>query len=522
MNRPLVAFLAVLGLALTVRLVLALSWDGYWGVDGGASLLNVNYVLGDEPTKAGFPKPPLAPGLTLAPFILTLGVDIGYKVWSALFAILPIIPVYLLTRKYVGSWPAVGTALFASVDWFWGEMFVTGAHPLVAFALIGMAWYSMAEKAEETSKHWSRHDIIIIASIGLIPWVNQTAAGLAVIVLPVYFVALCWFKRELLDRVLMPCLVAGLIAIGALPWYMQTLPGSALLTYDGPIIYWAWGINTLQGFFIALPLGVFAVWKCKDYRVKSLAVMLLVFAALLPWLSFDEVLINPPYRARYLLALAFYPVMAWVVFNIWIPRVLRYLAPKDGLLEAGTKPIEPSLAPRNRKGEIHQVLIIIAALVAFVYMSSVFIYVVRDQASISAMVTPETAIALEMIRNEQQNSKTAQEAGTATNSFTLSLWVAGLNKTPSPFLTTAPPPPAYVESDILLRCSFGWVDDCDGRVAAGKLGIRYLLVEERFPHYNQFAPDNYLAPENQWEVTANTEWLKLVYSAGTTRLYKVQ
>jgi hypothetical protein len=165
-------------------------------------------------------------------------------------------------------------------------------------------------------------------------------------------------------------------------------------------------------------------------------------------------------------------------------------------------------------------------------MASAFVYVILDQASISAMVTPETAKALEMLRDGQfQDSEAAQDTsvpvaapqgtGTATNSFTLSLWVAAINKTNSPFLTTATPPPAYTQSDALLRCSFGWVAGCDGRAAAGELGIRYLLVEERFPYYNQYAPGNYMAPDNQWEVTARTEWLKPIYSAGTTRLYEV-
>ena len=526
MNRSTWIFLSILGFAIILRLILSLSWHGYWGVDGGASLLNVNYVLGNEPTGAGFPKPPLAPGFTLAPFVLTMGADIGYKVWSALFGVLPIIPLFLLTRRYVGEWPAVIAALFASVDWFWGEMFVTGAHPLTAFALIGMAWYSIAAKADEQNyKQWTRHDIIIPLSVGLIPWVNQTAAGLGMIVLPIYFLALCWYKRALLLRVAVPCVLGGIMAISALPWYMQTLPGSDILTYDGPIIYWAWGTNTIQALFIALPLGITVIWKAKDYRVRALGVMLLTMAALVPWLSYDEVLINPPYRARYLMALAFYPAMAWVVVNLWLPKIPAWLANKNDLPVSGS-PGRPFLAKRE------WAYISVAILAAFVYMFAAFIYVVRTQAATSAMVTPETAIALEGLRNgtlkgvgakaggDRAMAKTQGE-GIATNSFTLSLWVAGLNRVRSPFLTTAPPPPYYRSSDQLLRCAFGWVPDCDGRNAASTLGIRYILVEERFPHYNKFAPGNYLAPDNQWEVTANAKWLKLVYSAGTTRLYEV-
>jgi len=264
---------------------------------------------------------------------------------------------------------------------------------------------------------------------------------------------------------------------------------------------------------------LFAIWKSKDYRLRAFGALLLVFTALLPWLSFDEVLINPPYRARYLLAVVFYPMMAWVVWNYWIPNVRKWLAPKDGLV-GGMNPTKPSFSAGA--GRVRETLpIIIATVIAFVYVSSVFVYVVRLQAEFSSMVTPATARALEVIRNapekQAKDSKT-----TATNAFTLSLWVAGINKTRNPFLTTAPPPPAYIDSDILLRCSFGWIDDCDGRVASESLGIRYILVEERFPYYNDRVPGNYLAPDNQWEVTANTEWLNLIYSEGTTRLYEVQ
>ena len=85
----------ILAGALALRLALALSYDGYWGVDGGAYLLSVNNVLGNEPTGAGFPRPPLAPGWLLVPFVELFGDDAGYKVWSALASLCPVIPIFL-------------------------------------------------------------------------------------------------------------------------------------------------------------------------------------------------------------------------------------------------------------------------------------------------------------------------------------------------------------------------------------------------------------------------------------------
>jgi hypothetical protein len=69
----------------------------------------MNAVLGDEPTGAGFPRPPLAPGWLLVPFVHYLGMDIGYKVWSSVASVLPAIPTYLLARRIGSSSPAKGS-----------------------------------------------------------------------------------------------------------------------------------------------------------------------------------------------------------------------------------------------------------------------------------------------------------------------------------------------------------------------------------------------------------------------------
>lgn len=497
--------------------MLALSYPHFWGVDGGASILTVNAVLGDEPTGAGFPKPPLAPGLLLAPFILLGGPDIGYKVWSALFAVFPLVPIYLLTRQIISHrWMPLLAIIFAAVDWMWGEMFVTGAHPLPAFALLGMAFWAMGEIAKPFLPSWRgwkkfnisneprtiplhlilhkrikrlnlRNSIILAVSIGLIPWINQTTAGITIIVLPVYFLALLAFsnsRRDLLWRTLPLCFVGGIMGAAALPWYMQTLPGSEILTYQGPTLYWAWGTNTFQSFIIALPIGVFALWKGPAPHIRALGAVLIVLGVMVNFLSFDEVLINPLYRARYFMTMLVYPLIFWIAGTYCLPRVNCRLAT-------------------------------VFAIIAFIYMGSVFVYSVRLQNEYSLMVSQDTAEALELINGK----------ATATNSFTLSLWVAGLKKVKSPFLTTAPPPPAYQESDPHLRCVFGWVsmdDGCNGPDSAQVLGIRYLLVEERFPYYNQHAPGNYLAPPDQWRRTAEAPWLDLVYSKGTTRLWQIK
>ena len=146
--------------AFALRLGIVLALEGLLGVDGGAYLLSVNAVLGDEPTGAGFPRPPLAPGWLLVPFVTLLGTDTGYKVWSAAASLAPGIPVYLLARR-VGNlrgfspiWVPVFAVGFLFVDLLHAEMLVTGALPMIAFGLLGTAWWAMGSLAEG----WSRND----------------------------------------------------------------------------------------------------------------------------------------------------------------------------------------------------------------------------------------------------------------------------------------------------------------------------------------------------------------------------
>ena len=131
------------------------------------------------------------------------------------------------------------------------------------------------------------------------------------------------------------------------------------------------------------------------------------------------------------------------------------------------------------------------------------------------MATPTTAEALELVQ------ATDPGQGILSNSFTLSLWIAALNKVASPFAFTAPPPAAYVQDDKDLRCLLNWVPNCDPAAAQDRLGVGYALIDLRFPYLNARSPGNYKAPPDQWEVTASAPWLELVYSKGTTRLWRI-
>ena len=138
-----------------------------------------------------------------------------------------------------------------------------------------------------------------------------------------------------------------------------------------------------------------------------------------------------------------------------------------------------------------------------------------NQAKISETLSPDSVQALKVI-NETNHSNII------SNSFTMSLWIAGLEKVKSPHVWTTKPPPTFIENDEHTRCILNWVKDCNYSDSIQSLGVSHVLIETRFPYYNEMAVGNYLAPDNQWEITDNAPWLNLIYKKGSVRLYKVQ
>ncbi len=499
---------------------MTLSHDGLLGVDGGAYLVGVNAVLGDEPTGAGFPRPPLAPGWLLVPFVNYLGMDVGYKVWSSIGSVLPAIPVYLLARRIGSSQthrgfppsprppsPAIFAAGFLLLDLLHAEMIVTGALPLIAFALLAMVWWAMGELSEQ----WSLTSaVILVICLGLIPWVNQTTAGLALVTIPVYGIALVGFKAKktwdsqqitgfiryedhllsVIPRIGFPLAAGGLIALCALPWYLQVLPGTGLLNYPGPFMYLSpWNDSSWVQIAVAAPLGIYTIWRAQEPWLRAIGVLILLLAALLPWLSTDETVINIFYRSRYLLAIPFFTAISWCVFVRWLPN----MPPWGKTLAFGL------------------------TLSAIAVMSAGYWFQFNNQAKYSDMVTHETEEALEIAR--------ASGDGKAiiNNSFTLALWVSAINKVESPHTWTWKPPRHWTQTDKNVRCVLGWRPECDVANSVHFLNAGWILIENRFPYYNLRAPGVYGALNvlEPWASLRTTPWIELVYSKGTTDLYRI-
>ena len=469
-----------------MRLALTLTHDGYLGVDGGAYLLSVNAVLGDEPTGAGFPRPPMAPGWLLVPFVEVFGGEVGYKVWASIASLLPIIPVYLLTRR-LGVTPSLFAAGFLSLDLLHAEMIVTGALPLIGFALLGIVWWAMGR----LSQRWSwAHAGVLAGCLGLLPYINQTTAGLALVTIPVYFLALTWFNRQCLSPTMLPIipplLLGGIIGLGALPWYLGVLPVTGLLNYPGPFLYLTHPFDSAWWqLILAWPLGIWLVRKGGEPWLRALGVLICLLGTLLVFLSTDETVINVFYRSRYLLAIPFYVGVSWVVYTRWAPHFRSKALP--AALTAG----------------------------ALLIMTAGYISQFHRQAGYSDMATPATTEAL-LILKEQGLS-----AGVVNNSFTLALWISALNKVPSPHTWTWAPPRHFTETDRAVRCILGWVPGCDVLAAKNQLHVEYVLIDTRFPAYNKRAPSIYMAPPDQWAVTAQAPWLTKIFERDSTLVWRI-
>ena len=519
LTRSTLWFYVLFACALALRLAFVLTHDNYLGVDGGAYLLGRNAVLGDEPTGAGFPRPPLAPGWQLVPFTAALGDDVGFKVWSALAAMAPIAATYLLAGLFLGPIARLAATAFVAFDPLHSEMMVTGALPLEGFALIMVGiWAMVVLDRNESGK---RHAVILVGVVPLTLFVNQTSGGLIAIVLPFWGLAVLmfwWLSVQASDRgrwlalVLGPffraqhwfLVLGGLLALSALPWYLDVAPNSEILHYPGPWLYLAsFSDGAWFLLFVGVPLGLFLVHK-GSREVKALGALILLLAGIGIWWSTDETIINLFYRAKYLLTPFLYIGAAWAVgygLSAAKPRVVGK-GPEE---EEGTP---PERWPVRR---LAAALVLIPLLGAWVYASN---WSFNNQADYSDMVTVETAAALDLVRGNSE--------GIVSNAFTMSLWVSALNKVPSPHPWTWEPPRAYTATDQDVRCVLGWVENCGGRTAAARLGVSHVLVDDRFPYYNERAPGNYGAPDDQWAVTAAVSWLDLVYAEGTTRMWRIQ
>ena len=486
-------FIAVL---IVTRLALALTHVNYLGIDGGAYVLSALEVQCKDTTSVGFPRPLLAPGWLLVPFINAFGIDVGYKIWTSLFSVLPLLPVYLLSRDLAGKGAATFAVAFFSVDLMQMEMMVTGSLPLIGFTCIGMAIWSIFRLAERKVE-WL-HFGILATSLGILPYINQTSAGIAVVLLPVMVIGLWKFANaeksageagprqcNIIFYVLPAAFLGLLLALGSLPWYLANLPGNSELRFPGPILTLIRPGDTAWA-QLALCVGlIYLLFKAtKNYQVRTLGLLIGVLAALFLFLSWDEAIINVLYRSRYMVGLLFYPGVAFLMS--------RYIFPLSRSIKEEWMVIFPMVA---------MWLALLGGQVAVFYI----------QASLKDMATAPVVEALSHAHGDK---------AIITNAYSLSHWVAALKQVESPNTWTLEPSPFYKEQAIEINCLMGWVADCEPSLAIESLNAGYILIDERWP--SRFEHPVWGSPErNPWHPLKDVPWLILKFSRDGVTLWEI-
>ena len=474
------ALVAVIGAAFLLRLVVTLSHEGYLGVDGGAYLLQTKRLLGLNIEQIDFTRAPLGPGIVLVPFIVLLGNDVGFKVWTAIFAVLPLFPAfYLLTRRFLSPVAALSATAFLAVDlWQW-EMLVTGVLPLVGIGLILLTLWGLAGTGKPSER------LAITIAVGLIPYVNHTSTGLAAISIPVFLVALSLSQGSFdpIRRNLYPLATGVVIALFALPWYKDVVPGSPRLSFPGAKVFinpWS-SAGWVQAWF-AVPVALAVVKWTPNPALKALAVVMGVHSVLTLFSSYDESIINIFFRSQHIVSPLLILLATWMAVQL-VPLLTRL---GIGTLAAGL----------------------------FVLMAAGSLWLFQHQAHYSDMVTPAMDRARAHVPD--QSEKTL-----ITNGFMTGLWLAALEGSPTAWTFSTEPPARFQEQYENTQCLLGW-RECDPQAAAESLNSEYILIDMRFPHINHREPNLYGAPEDTWGPTEAAPWLDMVYSEGTVRLWKVK
>ncbi len=474
----------------TAKLALVSSLPGFLGVDGGAYMLSADYVRG-LPQLADFTRPPLAPGWVLVPFLASFGDMLGLKIFHILASLAIIPPFYLFARLYLRPWFAVIASGFLLVDWRFFEMFIVGPLPMIGFGFMLLAMVGI--HGIVNGKGW-RHGGYVALGIPLIFFTNQTAAGISLYILPIYTLLTLWSNRgqeslkiqTLLARLGIFVFIGLLLTVPAYPYYIGVAPGSELLVYPGPFIYLSNDVALFYMLIMSLViLGASLVWGNRP--IKALSLVLLATMLVVPWNSNDETVMNIFYRSRYLMTVFFYVCAVWLM-QFLVDRESTYrwvgvpwLATVFGILIFGLGVIW--------EGES-----------------------VKTQ-----MVTAETAKAIQQIDGDST---------VVTNNYSMALYVAALTRQPVTWAQGAEPPPAYAVQHERTICIFNWVEDCNPYFNAGLIAAKYVLAETRWPHKLEYSDGLYGrmwgALPDPWLFTDRALWLELVYSEGTTRLWRIK
>ena len=476
-----------LGLIL-FRLFLTLTHPGYIGVDGGAYLLHALRLMGAPvPEGLDFQRAILGPGYLLTPFLAAFGLDVGYKIWQAVFATIPIIPAAaLLAHRMLPRRLALIATVFVALNpWNW-EMLVTGSLPLIGIALIMLVLWGLIPVTAGIGHKWDKAAIVL--GVAAIPYINQTSTGLAAVAIPVFVGSMCLFTQSGKPlRYALPWLALG--ASLSLPavalFYGDVFVGSDRMSFPGPKVFVSTGYRaSWLVFFYALPI-VFAALNLKhNSALKSLALVVFAHSALSLFNSYDEAIVNIFFRSQHLAT----PLL--MILGTWyVSREVKHI--------------------KNRAA------VALGVFAFAIVLAGGSLYAYQRQAYYSDMLTPNMLEALTLIPDHQSET-------IITTNFMSGLWVAAYEKTPTAWLFAANPPLHWQAQYHETKCVLGWRVDCAPLVAAKAINARWVLVDMRFPHITDREPPLWGASEDTWAPVLAAPWLEPLYSGGTVRLWRIR
>ena len=308
----LLALLVFVAAALTAFQFLLVAGGTSLLADDGAYLLNRDAWLGVSHDTALQPRPPLAPGGMLVPFTSLLGNVAGMKAWGIVGFLFVLSATYYLSRGVFTPMMALATSALTSVSFWMIEGWIAAALVLYGWALVAVAFRPVVDWAMGVQSTW--RIALMAASLGLLPFVNQTLAGLCVLLFAVGLpTALLVRRRDYGFRgswwFLGGLLAGGSVAIFSLPYYLPVAPGGDVVSYgEQPIMIML--VDEVHPFVQATAASVliatWVFWKPVKEGPAGLKVMysgMVLCAALIPFESSDEAIWNLSYRANYLSAM---------------------------------------------------------------------------------------------------------------------------------------------------------------------------------------------------------------------------
>ena len=315
-------------LAAAVRLAIAF-WlvdvDGMWSIDGGTYLINRDAWLGIQHDVVMHARPPLAPGIVLYPFTTVLGDNFGLRAWSIAGSLLLIGASYYMARGFFDHGRALLVAAMVAADFWLLENMGAGALVLYALALLCVAVRGLLDWLYGATSHLRL--VLMAVALGLLPYVNQTVAGLALLTLPALFCLVLWLRWKegvgLAGLIPLPVAVglaaAVVIALPSIQWYLPVAPGGDTVAFSGafvrigPGFFFEWFIAATWAIvlWVAYPLVRSEKWGTVFW---ALLVMMLPLMLLY---SHDEVVLNFIWRSRYVASVAGAILVVGICNKMW-------------------------------------------------------------------------------------------------------------------------------------------------------------------------------------------------------------